>query len=65
MYIGRDKIGTYPLQIIIENINNEDEKKILFEGLKGNILEMSQVKFLLIKGCSSGTCNRKNSKDIF
>lgn len=43
MSIGKDKIGTYPLQIIIENIATEEEKQILFDGLKDNIFEMSQV----------------------
>lgn len=43
MEIGKDKIGTYPLQIIIENIITPQEKNILLEGLRNNVIEMSLV----------------------
>ena len=41
--ISKSKIGTYPFQAIIENITGEEEKKVLFEGLKSKIFEMSLV----------------------
>jgi hypothetical protein len=55
--ISKDKIGTYSLQAIIENIITEKEKAVLFESLKDKIFEMSVVNkffkekilFLLIK----------------
>ena len=57
MKISKDKIGTYSLQAIIENIITEKEKAVLFESLKDKIFEMSVVNkffkekilFLLIK----------------
>ena len=57
MKISKDKIGTYSLQAIIENIITENEKAVLIESLKDKIFEMSVVNkffkekilFLLIK----------------
>lgn len=48
MEISKSKIGTYPLQAIIENIATNEEKKVLFEGLKNNIFEMSLVFFFFL-----------------
>jgi len=38
--IGTSKIGTYPLQSIIDQINSEEEKVIVADSLNGKILEM-------------------------
>ena len=35
-----DKIGTYPIQTIIENLNSEIEKFILIKSIKGHIEEL-------------------------
>jgi hypothetical protein len=46
--ISKDRIGTYSLQVIIENIVTEEEKAIVFNSLKDKIFEMSLVKILII-----------------
>lgn len=40
---SKSKVGTYPLQAIIDNIKTEEEKKILFDSLVDKIMEMSLV----------------------
>jgi hypothetical protein len=41
--IGNSKIGTYPLQSIIEQLKTNEEKNIIIESLKDKLLEMCQV----------------------
>lgn len=38
-----DKIGTYPLQAIIDCIISEEEQKIVVEALKNKTVELSLV----------------------
>ena len=40
-------IGTYPLQAIIDLTKSEQERKIIHEGLKDHIYNLSQVNILL------------------
>jgi len=40
-FIGKNKIGTYPLQSIIESLRNDQEKKIIVNGIQSHdFLEM-------------------------
>jgi len=40
-FIGKNKIGTYPLQSIIESLKNDEEKKVVIIGIKNHdFLEM-------------------------
>jgi len=46
---SKSKVGTYPLQAIIENIKTDEEKKILFDSLLDKIMEMSLVNLKILK----------------
>ena len=47
--IARSKVGTYPLQIIIESIKGVDESLIIIDAFKKDILDICFViLFLLI-----------------
>jgi hypothetical protein len=39
--ISKSRIGTYPLQFIIEHINNINESEIILNAIKNDILELS------------------------
>ncbi len=41
--ISNSKVGTYPLQAIIEQLNTNEEKLILIDAVRNNVLEMCQV----------------------
>lgn len=41
--ISKNKIGTYPLQAIIDCIITEPEQRIVVRSLKKNIIELSLV----------------------
>lgn len=36
LFIGKNRIGTYPLQSIIETLNNDEEKKVIVSGINSN-----------------------------
>lgn len=38
--ISNSKVGTYPLQAIIENLKIDEEKKIVIEGVRGKVISM-------------------------
>ena len=40
-------MGTYPLQAIIDNLNNKEEKKIVLDFLGDKVTEMSLVIFMI------------------
>ena len=41
--IGNSTIGTYPLQAIIDQMKTREERKIMIESVRENVLEMCQV----------------------
>jgi len=43
MEIAKDKIGTYSLQGIIDNLKYKEEKKIFIDRLSDKVVEMSLV----------------------
>jgi hypothetical protein len=45
--IAKNKIGTYPLQFIIENLQTEEEYQIVIESIENHILELCLVKYFL------------------
>lgn len=45
--IAMSKVGTYPLQIIIETVKSKDEKLILIEAFKNDILDICYVYLIL------------------
>jgi hypothetical protein len=46
--ISNSTIGTYPLQAIIDQMKTKDERKIIIESVRDHILEMCQVKLIII-----------------
>jgi len=46
--IARTKVGTYPLQIIIENIKTKEETLIIVDAFKKDLLETCFVIILII-----------------
>jgi hypothetical protein len=47
VYISKSKVGTYPLQSIIETLKTKDECMVIVDAFKNNILELCQVLFYL------------------
>lgn len=47
-FIAKNKIGTYPLQNIIEILQEEEEKKIVVESFKNLVLELSFVLYICL-----------------
>lgn len=45
VYISKSKVGTYPLQSIIESISTQEECLVIIDAFKNNILELCQVSF--------------------
>jgi len=43
VFIATGKVGTYPLQAIIENLQSDDEKYIVIDTFKNDIIELSLV----------------------
>jgi hypothetical protein len=44
LFIGKNRIGTYPLQSIIETLSSEDEKKVIVAGINSkDFLELCIV----------------------
>jgi hypothetical protein len=44
LFIGKNRIGTYPLQSIIETLGSEDEKKVIVAGINSkDFLELCIV----------------------
>jgi len=61
--ISKNKVGTYPLQAIIDNLKYEEEKKIVLDSLGQYVTEMSLVKLIfriIIIGYSSSSCSGEN-----
>lgn len=46
VFIATSKIGTYPLQAIIESLKFEEEKNLIIEIFKNDILELAFVRLL-------------------
>jgi hypothetical protein len=48
LFIGKNRIGTYPLQSIIETLVNEDEKIVVVSGINNkDFLELCIVNCLV------------------
>jgi len=45
LYVGKNEIGTYPLQSIIENITSHEERTLCLEKVKHIFLELCYDKF--------------------
>ena len=43
VFIANSKVGTYPLQAIIESLRYKEEKMILLEGLADDVLDLCKV----------------------
>jgi hypothetical protein len=43
VFIATSKVGTYPLQAIIESLITNDEKIIILEAISENILDLCYV----------------------
>ena len=44
-FIGKNRIGTYPLQSIIETLRNDEEKNVIIMGINnGDFLDLCIVK---------------------
>jgi len=43
--IAMNKIGTYPLQNIIENLKTKEEKMLVVEIFKNDVLELAYVNY--------------------
>jgi len=41
--IATGKVGTYPLQFIIENIQSDEERYIIIDTFKNEVLKLSYV----------------------
>ena len=49
MKIGNSSIGTYPLQAIIDQMKTKEERNIIIDIVKENVIEMSEVSFVILK----------------
>jgi hypothetical protein len=47
--IGNSSIGTYPLQAIIDQMKTKEERNIIIDIVKENVIEMSEVSFVILK----------------
>ncbi len=45
VFIAKSKVGTYPLQAIIETIKYDEERYIIIETFKNDIIELAYVSF--------------------